>query len=79
MFTSSSLGDELVERPRQRLFAALVESSRRPLAAQARYHRHRWPDRPHISVRMARADAATVSHTTIDVSNEHIAIEYSCS
>ena len=79
LFTSSSLGDELVERPRRRLFAALVESSRRPLAAQARFHRHCWPDRPHLSVRMTRADAATVSHTTIDVSGAAITMDYSCS
>lgn len=79
MFTSSSLGDELVDRPRRRLFAALVESSRRPLAAQAQFHRHRWPDRQQISVRMTRTDAATVSYTTIDVCGETIAIEYLCS
>lgn len=79
MFTSSSLGDELVERPRRRLFAALVESSRRPLTAQAQFHRHRWPGRPQISVRMTRTDAATVSQTTIDVCGETIAIEYLCS
>jgi hypothetical protein len=79
MFTSSSLGDELVDPPRRRLFAALVESSRRPLAAQAQFHRHSWPDRPQISVRMTRTDAATVSHTTIDVCGETIAIEYLCS
>ena len=79
LFTSSSLGDDMVDRPRRRLFGALVGSSRCPLAAQARFHRHRWPDRPHISVRMARADAATVSHTTVDVSGDGIAIDYSCS
>ena len=79
MFTSSSLGDALVEEARRRLFASLVESNRRSLAAQAKFHRHRWPDRPHISVRMARVDAATVSHTTIDVCGETIAIRYLCS
>jgi hypothetical protein len=77
LFTSSSLGDDMVDRPRRRLFAALLESSRRPLDAQARFHRHRWPDRPHVSVRMARADAATVSHTVVDVSGDAVAVGYS--
>lgn len=79
LFTSSSLGDHVVEPPRRRLFSALVGESPRPLAGQARFHRHRWPDRPHISVWMARADAATVSHTTIDVSGDGVAIDYTCS
>jgi hypothetical protein len=76
LFTSSSLGDEIVERPRGRLFAALVKSARHPLEAQARFHRHRWPRRPAISVWMTRPDAATVSRTTIDVSRSTVTVGY---
>jgi hypothetical protein len=36
-------------------------------AAQDAFHRHRWPDHPHLSVNMERADARTVSHAVIDL------------
>jgi hypothetical protein len=69
LFTSSSLGDERVEGPRRRLFEHVLGTDRSKwLDAQTRFHRHRWPDRPHISVHMERADAATVSRSTVDVS-----------
>jgi hypothetical protein len=67
MFTSSSLGDDLVERPRRELFARLVAAPAAPLPGQAAFHRHRWPGRPEISVCMRRRDAATVSRTLVDV------------
>lgn len=76
LFTSSSLGDDLVDGPRRRLFAELVESSARPLAGQAAFHRHRWRHRPEISVWMARADAVTVSRTVIDVCGRDIDVRY---
>jgi hypothetical protein len=69
LFTSSSLGDALVDGPRLALFGRMVvdaptsEWARR----QSEFHRHRWPARPHVSVMMARDDAATVSRTTIEV------------
>jgi hypothetical protein len=68
LFTSSSLGDALVEPPRRDLFERMVvHASERMLDAQARFHRHQWHDRPEISVHMQRADAMTVSRTLIDV------------
>jgi hypothetical protein len=76
LFTSSSLGDDLVDGPRRQLFAALIGSRPSPLDAQARFHRHRWPDRPDVSVCMARPDAMTVSHTVVDVSAERVTIGY---
>jgi len=76
MFTSSSLGDRVVEGPRRALFASLVDHSGAPLIGQARFHRHCWPDRREISVLMTRSDAATVSRTTLDVSEHAIAIRY---
>lgn len=76
LFTSSSLGDHLVDEPRRRLFTDLVACSASPLEGQMAFHRHRWHDRPEISVHMERADAVTVSHTVIDVSREVIAVRY---
>lgn len=64
-FTSSGLGDHLV-RDRLSLFDQMVRPSPTP-AAQDRYHRHEWPDRPELSVMMSREDARTVSVTTIDM------------
>jgi hypothetical protein len=77
LFTSSGLGDHLVEGPRRRLFA---EFFGRPdgdgVARQDTFHRHRWPDRPHLSVRMARADARTVSYTTVELGPDRATLTY---
>ena len=68
LFTSSSLGDALVEPPRRDLFERLVVRGSGPiLDAQARFHQHQWRARPEISVHMERADALTVSRTQVDV------------
>ena len=70
-FVSSALGDPLV-KPRLALFDAMVRgdseaaSPAQPMA-QDRFHRHRWPARPEISVLMSRPDARTVSMTTVEV------------
>ena len=69
MFTSSSLGDAIVETPRRRLFEELVLAGDDWLRGQFRFHRHRWDEQPEISIQMARQDAATVSRTTIDVTS----------
>ncbi len=77
LFTSSSLGDERVEGPRRRLFGQLL--GRDPMSwlpGQDQFHRHRWPERPEISVLMARADAATVSRSTIDVTGRGVRFRY---
>jgi hypothetical protein len=78
LFTSSSLGDALVEAPRQRLFQRMVvERGRREwLRGQGRFHRHQWPSRPEISVRMERDDALTVSRTVVDVSHARPSLLY---
>jgi hypothetical protein len=76
MFTSSSLGEALVESPRRRLFEQLVLADDDWLGGQMRFHRHRWARRPEISILMAREDAATVSRTTIDVTSRTIRLEY---
>jgi len=68
MWTSSSLGDAIVEGPRRDLFDRLFAQDRGEwLRAQRRFHDHQWRERPEISVMMERRDARTVSQTAIDV------------
>jgi hypothetical protein len=64
-FVSSGLGDHRAA-PRLALFDQWF--ARRPADpdAQDEFHRHHWPDRPEISVRMAREDARTMSVTVIE-------------
>ncbi|WP_193376992.1 hypothetical protein [Frigoriglobus tundricola] len=68
MFTSSGLGDDLVEGPRRGLFAEMFAGGPETwVAAQRAFHRHAWPDREHLSVNMSRATARTVSYAVVDV------------
>jgi hypothetical protein len=60
---SSGLGDHRVG-PRLPLFDELVRPNPTPESQDA-FHRHRWDDRPEISVLMSRRDARTVSITTV--------------
>jgi uncharacterized protein with NRDE domain len=68
MRTSSSLGDALVQGPRRTLFRRLLHGSAHAVAAQDAFHHHQWPGREHLSVRMERHDASTVSRTIVEVS-----------
>ena len=76
IWTSSSLGDDLVSGPRRALFDQLFVE--RPLSSdtQDAFHHHAWNDRPEVSVRMSRSDAQTVSITTIDLTANGAAMEY---
>jgi hypothetical protein len=77
MWTSSALGDALVEGPRRGLFESRVRR-REPsawLEAQTRFHGHRWRTRPEVSVVMARADARTVSRTLVRVTSSGMDLE----
>ena len=69
LFTSSGLGDRLVEGPRRALFRRMLGGAppSRRLARQEEFHRHRWPGRPHLSVDMRRPGARTVCHAAIDL------------
>ena len=62
---SSGLGDSLVE-PRVPLFASMVVEPGLSVERQDAFHAHEWSDRPEVSVLMSRADARTVSVTTIE-------------
>lgn len=66
---SSGLGDHLVT-PRLPLFDSIVRAAEpgpSQAEAQDRFHRHRWPGRPEISVLMSRREARTVSITTVEL------------
>jgi uncharacterized protein with NRDE domain len=76
--TSSSLGDDLVEPPRRRLFEELVLTEATPcrLLGQHRFHRLQWTSRPEISVFMERPDARTVSRTRFDFIRDSVGMVY---
>jgi Transport and Golgi organisation 2 len=63
--TSSSVEPFETARRRTALFEWMVPEP--SIAAQDRFHRHRWPLAPGASVLMARPEAETVSVTTVDV------------
>jgi hypothetical protein len=67
MFTSSGLGDELVEHPRRELFDRMIRTADACPRRQDAFHAHQWPGREHLSVMMCRPDARTVSKTVIEV------------
>jgi hypothetical protein len=67
LFSSSGLGDQLVQGPRRKLFEEVVLRADDPIRAQDAFHAHTWPDRPHLSVLMSREDARTVSCTVVEV------------
>lgn len=77
MFTSSGLGDQLVERPRKDLFEQLLSHHGLNAASQDLFHDHVWPDRRHLSVHMSRADARTVSQTVIEMDASRAVMRYS--
>lgn len=71
---SSGLGDERV-LPRLTLFKEWMERFGPTPEAQDAFHAHAWPDRPEISVMMSRADARTVSVTTVAMAAGAVGIE----
>jgi hypothetical protein len=77
LWTSSSLGDALVERPRAELFDRMVTAAPDGWArGQRRFHRHRWTRHPELSVVMSRTQALTVSRTTIDLTLRDASLLY---
>jgi hypothetical protein len=75
--TSSGLGDALVAAPRRRLFVRMLRRAAPDAAtAQDAFHRHHWPGRGELSVLMSRADATTVSITTVEVSEDGVRMVY---
>jgi hypothetical protein len=76
LFTSSGLGDLLVKGPRRRLFAEFFSLPGDLVARQDLFHRHRWHERPDLSVCMRRADARTVSHTVVSLDPARVTLAY---
>lgn len=77
LLTSSGLGDHLVEHPRRVLFDRMLSGTPDPIAAQDRFHRHRWSDKPHLSVLMSRPDARTVCRCEVDLFPDSIVLSHS--
>lgn len=76
MFTSSGLGDELVELPRRALFREVFSQSGDRILQQEQFHRHRWPERSHLSVCMNREDACTVSYAVVELRLDRALVKY---
>lgn len=76
MFTSSGLGDAVVDPPRRELFDRMVTLGPAASENQDAYHRHRWPDRPDISVCMSRPDARTVSYAVVETTPKQVIMWY---
>jgi len=76
LFTSSGLGDHIVEGPRRALFDEFFQPGRDWSAEQEAFHRHSWPDRRDISVCMSREKARTVSYTLVEVTSEMVTLRY---
>jgi uncharacterized protein with NRDE domain len=76
MYTSSGLGDHLVESPRRELFEKLVIEDELPDEGQLQFHRQYWPGKGHLSVMMSRCDASTVSITVVEVSQTEANMSY---
>ncbi len=75
-WTSSGLGDELVDTPRRALFHQLMLSASDPFTVQREFHEHAWPDQPHLSVRMTRDTALTVSRTEVICAPDRLIMRY---
>lgn len=74
-FTSSGLGDAIVEGPRRALFVERL-FSHSTATAQDAFHAHAWSDRTHLSVCMSRDDARTVSVTTLELRAARATMNY---
>jgi hypothetical protein len=76
LFTSSGLGDAVVESPRSSLLQQILSTQAASSAVQDSFHRHSWPRKQHLSVCMRRPDARTVSYTTVEMSRDRAVMQY---
>lgn len=76
MFTTSGLGDDVVAEPRRRLFEAMFEGQGDWELRQDEFHRHHWPECPHLSICMRRPDAHTVSLTVVTLAEDTLTMAY---
>lgn len=75
MFTSSALGDAVVDSPRRALFEGWFAGNA-SWDRQLAFHRHSWPERAPLSICMRRPDACTVSLTVVDLGAESATMTY---
>lgn len=75
LLTSSGLGDHLVHPPRVDLFARTLARDLSPQSQDA-FHHSVFPQQHHLSVLMDRADARTVSITTLELSPRSATMHY---
>jgi hypothetical protein len=75
-FASSGLGDQVVEGPRREAFEEFLIRQPATCRQQDALHRHRWPDRPHLSVCMSRPEARSVSFTSLEIHPDRVAMDY---
>lgn len=77
MYTSSGLGDHLVEGPRRELFEGWFgEDANENFEKQRAFHQHQWPGKEPLSINMYREDARTVSYTELDVESAGMVMRY---
>lgn len=76
LFTSSGLGDALVDSPRRALFTEFFATRHDWCERQDAFHRHSWPDRPNLSVCMRRPEARTVSLTIVELDSSMVQMAY---
>jgi hypothetical protein len=76
LFTSSGLGDGVVDPPRRALFEEYFVKGADWRQRQDAYHRHFWPDRRHLSVCMMRPEARTVSLTVVEMGHNQVQMDY---
>jgi len=77
-FTSSGLGDSLVEPGRRLLFSEVFRNALQHELKnhQDYFHWHKWSELPEVSVCMKRKDACTVSITCIEVTPDGVSMDY---
>lgn len=77
LYTSSGLGDRVVEGVRRGLFEdAFAGPPAGWAAAQDRFHRQVLPGREYLGVNMARADARTVSYAVVALGDDGAEFAY---
>lgn len=76
LFTSSGLGDGVVDPPRRALFDEFFVPVSNWRERQDAYHRHSWPERRHLSVCMLRPEARTVSLTVVEMDANEVRMDY---
>jgi hypothetical protein len=76
LFTSSGLGDSVVDSPRRALFEECLTEGPDLHLRQDAFHRHSWPERRHLSVCMSRPEARTVSLTIVELGVNEVRMDY---